>query len=223
MYSFAQRGDTTVYDEPLYAHYLTRTPARQYHPGAELVISEQENDGETVIRELVLGEQPTPVAFFKHMTHHLVDLDWAFMDQTVNVILTRDPVDMLPSFAENIDQPTLTDVGYAKHVDVLNYLKDRGQTPIVLDSRQVLLDPRKVLSELCERMGLIFDEAALDWPAGARPEDGCWAEYWYASVHKSTAFSPYKPKTAPFPDQLRPLLEQCEPLYKQLSELAIQA
>jgi len=58
MYSFAQRGDTTVYDEPLYAHYLTRTPARQYHPGAELVISEQENDGETVIRELVLGEQP---------------------------------------------------------------------------------------------------------------------------------------------------------------------
>ncbi|MFT5233332.1 MAG: hypothetical protein ACI9UK_001257 [Candidatus Krumholzibacteriia bacterium] len=223
MYSFAQRADTTVYDEPLYAHYLTRTPARDYHPGAEKVIAELENDGNTVIEKLILGKQPTPVAFFKHMTHHLVDLDWTFMDKTVNVILTRDPVDMLPSFAENIEQPTLTDVGYAKHVEVLEYLQERGQTPVVLDSRQVLLDPRQVLEKLCEQVGISFDEAVLSWPAGARPEDGCWAEHWYASVHKSTAFAPYKAKKSPFPDHLKPLLAQCKPLYAQLSELAIRA
>jgi len=223
MYSFAQRADTTVYDEPLYAHYLTRTPARRYHPGAEQVIAEMENDGEVVINELILGQQPTPVAFFKHMTHHLVDLDWAFMDQTVNVILTRDPHDMLPSFAENIEQPTLADVGYAKHVEVLEYLMRRGQTPVVLDSRQVLLDPRGVLTKLCEQIGIVFDDAVLNWPAGAREEDGCWAKYWYASVHKSTSFAPYKAKAAPFPEHLRALLGECEPLYARVSALAIQA
>ena len=29
MYSFAQRDDTAVYDEPLYAHYLSKTSARE--------------------------------------------------------------------------------------------------------------------------------------------------------------------------------------------------
>ena len=46
MYSFAQRGDTRVFDEPLYAHYLTHTDARTYHPGAEDVIAAQDDDGE---------------------------------------------------------------------------------------------------------------------------------------------------------------------------------
>ncbi|MDQ3005180.1 MAG: sulfotransferase family protein, partial [Chloroflexota bacterium] len=45
MYSFAQRDDTSVFDEPLYAHYLSKTPARAYHPGAEEVIATMENDG----------------------------------------------------------------------------------------------------------------------------------------------------------------------------------
>ena len=49
MYSFAQREDTTVFDEPLYAHYLCNTNADEYHPGAEDVISSQENDGQKVV------------------------------------------------------------------------------------------------------------------------------------------------------------------------------
>ena len=89
MYSFAQRDDTVVYDEPLYAHYLSKTPAREYHPGAEEVIATMENDGEKVVHELILGDQPKPVAFFKHMTHHLINLDLAFLSETVNVLLTR--------------------------------------------------------------------------------------------------------------------------------------
>ncbi len=35
MYSFAQRADTMVYDEPLYAHYLVNSSAKDYHPGAD--------------------------------------------------------------------------------------------------------------------------------------------------------------------------------------------
>jgi hypothetical protein len=223
MYSFAQRQDTMVFDEPLYAHYLSKTPAREYHPGADEVIATMENDGEKVVQDLILGRHPTPIVFFKHMTHHLIHLDWAFLDQTANVLLTRDPFDMLPSYAQVVKAPKLDDVGYAKHIELLDYLRGRGQEPVVLDSRQVLKDPKKVLSELCRRVGIDFDPAMLHWEPGARPEDGLWARFWYASVHRSSGFSPYRSKKEPFPAHLEPLLAECRPLYDQLSALAIQA
>ena len=223
MYSFAQRADTAVFDEPLYAHYLSKTPAQHYHPGADEVIATMENDGQKVVQNLILGSQAAPVLFFKHMTHHLNDLDWGFMHQTVNVILTRDPVEMLPSYAKQVEQPALHDVGYALHLELLDYLRSIGQTPPVLDSKQTLLNPRGVLTRLCEQIGIPFDEAMLSWQAGARPEDGTWAKFWYHAVHRSTGFQQYQPKTEPFPEQLRPLLAECQPYYEKLSALAIQA
>ncbi len=223
MYSFAQRSDTTVFDEPLYAHYLSHTSARQYHPGADEIIATMENDGQKVVDDLILGDHATSIVFFKHMTHHLLNLDLGFLDRTVNILLTRDPLEMLPSYGAVVESPTLKDVGYAQHLELLHYLQSRGQNPPVLDSKQILLNPRKVLTELCERIGIPFDEAMLSWPAGARPEDGVWAKYWYRSVHQSTGFGTYVQKSAPFPKQLEPLLAECLPYYKQLSALAIQA
>ena len=38
MYSFAQRSDTVVYDEPFYGYYLYKTKAKIYHPGADEII-----------------------------------------------------------------------------------------------------------------------------------------------------------------------------------------
>ena len=223
MYSFGQRGDTAVFDEPLYAHYLSKTPARDYHPGASQIIAEMENDGEKVVQNLILGSHDAPVLFFKHMTHHLNDLDWGFMRQTVNVILTRDPYDMLPSYAKQVAQPALHDVGYALHLELLDYLQSVGQTPPVLDSKQTLLNPRGVLTKLCDQIGIPFDEAMLSWQPGARPEDGSWAKYWYHAVHRSTGFQEYSRKEGEFPEQLRPLLTQCQPYYEKLSTLAIQS
>ena len=223
MYSFAQRPDTVVYDEPLYAHYLSKTPAREYHPGAERVIADMENDGEAVVRDLILGLQPAPVAFFKHMTHHLVGLDWGFLKHTTNVLLTRDPVEMLPSYGAVVEAPAMADVGYAAHVELLEYLQALGQDPPVLDAKQVLLDPRGVLEELCNRIRIEFKEGMLRWEAGPRLEDGSWAEFWYAGVHRSTGFAPYRPKTEPFPVHLEPLLAECRPYYERLKTRAIQA
>ena len=44
MYSFAQRSDTLVYDEPLYAYYLKNSNAKKYHPGAKDILSSMENN-----------------------------------------------------------------------------------------------------------------------------------------------------------------------------------
>lgn len=220
MYAFAQRQDTTVFDEPLYAHYLSKSPAYNYHPGAAEVLATQENDGEKVVK-MMMGEHATPVVFFKHMAHHLHQLDWAFMDDCLNVILTRNPVEMLPSYNEQVETPSLYDVGYESQLKVLNYLQEKGRDVVVLDAKQVLLNPRNVLQQLCERLDIPFDEVMLSWEAGAIPEDGCWAKYWYKNVHRSTGFAAYKPKTKPFPERLKPLLAECQPYYEQLEKLAL--
>jgi hypothetical protein len=221
MYSFAQRSDTRVVDEPLYAHYLRVSGAP--HPGREDVLASQEQDGGKVVREVILGPCDRPVVFFKQMAHHLVYLDRGFLAHTANVILTRDPVEMLPSLRENIARPKLADTGYAVQTQLFERLRALGQDPPVLDAGEVLLAPRKVLGELCRRLGLPFEESMLSWKPGARPEDGVWAKHWYASVHRSSGFEPYRPKTAPFPAELTELLAECRPHYDALARVAIRA
>ncbi|MDA1193232.1 MAG: sulfotransferase family protein [Candidatus Poribacteria bacterium] len=221
MYSFAQRADMRVLDEPLYAHYLRVSGAD--HPDRERVIESMESDGAKVIENVVFGECDRPVLFMKQMTHHLVEIDRRFLERTVNVLLTRDPVDMLPSLGNVLNLPTLRDTGYAAQHELLEQLRAYGQNPSVIDSRELLNDPRGVLSQLCARLGIPFDEAMLSWEAGARPEDGVWAPHWYASVHQTTGFQPYRPKTTPFPPELKPLLEECRPYYDALYEIALKA
>jgi hypothetical protein len=220
MYSFAQRTDTTVFDEPLYAHYLCNTNADEYHPGGEDVIASQENDGQKVV-EMMMGKHKSNVVFFKNMTHHLLDLDRSFMKDVVNVILTRDPREMIPSFAKVIDNPTIGDIGYELHTELIQYFEKEGIDYVVLDSKKILLNPKKVLSEFCSKIGIDFDSTMLKWEAGTRNEDGVWANYWYDNVHKSTGFIPYKPKTEPFPENLIPLLGECQPHYDKIVEKAI--
>ena len=187
MYSFAQREDTKVYDEPLYAFYLSNTDAKDYHPGTQEILDTLEHDGEKVIKQM-MSNQEKSVFFFKNMTHHLLNLNRDFMKGVYNVILTRDPLEMLPSFDKVITNPSIDDVGYAKHSELLDYFEANNIKPIVLDSKRVLLNPKKVLTQLCEFIDIPFNENMLHWEAGARPEDGSWSKYWYSNIHKSTGF-----------------------------------
>lgn len=221
MYSFAQRWDTAVVDEPFYAYYLANTDAHHYHPGAIDVLQEMSQDGDKVIRDVILADYDTPIIFFKMMIHHIKGLDWSFLTETQNVLLTRNPVDMLPSFAKVVPGLGLHDTGYDVHAQLYDHLKHVGQSPPVLDSKAVLMNPRYVLSQLCQQLDIPFDEGMLTWKAGPRPEDGSWAKYWYSQVHKSTGFQPYQPKQEPFPPQLNDLLAICQPYYNQVANMAI--
>ena len=219
MYGFAQRADTRVIDEPLYAHYLRASGAD--HPGRDEVLAKMDADGDRVVREVILGPCDRPVLFMKQMAHHLIDLDRAFLRETVNALLIRDPREMLPSLAANIAAPTLGDTGLKMQVDLLAELEGSRQDPPILDARRLLLDPPGVLEIFCRRLGIAFDERMLSWRAVPRPEDGIWARHWYENVHRSTGFAAYRPKTEPFPEPLRPLLDECRPYYEELEHRAI--
>ncbi len=220
MYSFAQRNDVRVIDEPLYGHYLRVTGAD--HPGRDEVIAAMDCDGDAVMRALVeAGDEPKRL-FIKHMAHHLVDVDLGFMQRTANVFLIRDPREMLPSLTIQLPHATLSDTGLHQQWQLYSDLRASGQVPAILDSRELLLDPAGVLAKLCEHLELEFDESMLHWDAGPIPEDGVWAPHWYHAVHKSTGFAPYRPKTG-FPTRLAGLLAECKPWYDKLFAHAIRS
>lgn len=219
MYSFRQRSDTTVVDEPLYAYSLERFDID--HPGREEVVAAQSTDGERVVREVILGSYPTEVVFFKNMARHLEGLDRAFLSEVHNVILTRSPGEMLPSLIEQVPRPDLDMTGLPMQMVLLDHMLRQGDDPLVLDARLLLTDPASVLGRLCEQLGIPFQEEMLSWPAGPVAEDGVWAEYWYDRVHRSTGFAPYRPKDQPLPERLEPLLAQAAPLYERLLAYAI--
>lgn len=222
MYSFAERDDIRVVDEPLYGHYLRVTGAD--HPGKDEILAAMNCDGDKVIHNL-LGEQDTAGArrlFLKNMAHHLVDLDLGFLSETSNVLLIRDPREMLPSLVNQVPNAQLVDTGLKRQWQLYSDLARSGVEPAVLDSRELLLDPAGVLKELCTFLGLKFHTQMLRWKSGPRPEDGIWARHWYHAVHQSTGFAPYNRKKA-FPQNLRSLLAECRPWYDKLFERAIRA
>jgi len=220
MYSFAQRSDIDVVDEPLYGHYLRTTGAR--HPANDEVMAAMNCNGELVMRALIERQsaKPLPRLFLKHMAHHLVDLNLGFLHQTTNVFLIRDPRDMLPSLTVQLPHAALEDTGLRRQWELFEELRNSGQAPAVLDSRLLLSDPAAILQQLCNHLGLDFDTCMLHWEAGARPEDGVWAPHWYHAVHRSTGFAPYRPKKD-FPDALLGLLQECQPWYDRLFEHAL--
>ena len=217
MYSFRSRSDMTVVDEPLSGHYLRVTGVT--HPADQEVMDAMECDATRVIASVLIGnEYATDHVFFKHMAHHLVDVDRSFMADATNVILTRDPTDMLPSLAVQLPEPTLWATSLPAQVEILDML---GPDPLVLDAALLLKDPASVLGQLCARLGLAWDPAMLEWKPGPKPEDGVWAPHWYHRVHESTGFAAYRQWSGPFPDRLRPLLEEARPLYERLRAVAI--
>jgi hypothetical protein len=222
MYSFAQRDDIRVIDEPLYGHYLRVSGAD--HPGGQAVMDAMNCDGAAVMRELIdqQAHNSTKRQFIKHMAHHLVGLDLGFLRQTCNLFLIRDPKEMLPSLTVQVPHAQLADTGMKRQWELYSELLSEGQRPAILDSRELLLDPEGVLRQLCDHLGHVFTADMLQWPAGPRAEDGVWAPHWYHAVHQSTGFAAYKPKTD-FPAHLEPLLMECQPWYDLLFEQALHA
>ena len=220
MYSFAQRHDTQVVDEPLYGYYLRETKVN--HPGHKEIMSSLNCDGESVISDLFnlkLEDQKT-ILFMKQMTKHLVDIDLSFLKKTDNILLIRNPIDMLPSLAEQLPQPALSDTGFDKQWELYQYLEKIGNRPIIVDATELLNNPKNILSTLCEHLNIEFLPTMLSWKPEPRQEDGIWAQYWYKSLHKTSGFNAYIAKSN-FPVELNPLLIECKPYYEQLYKQSI--
>jgi hypothetical protein len=215
MYSFAQRSDCRVVDEPLYGHYLKRSPAKDRHPSADAIMAQMECGGKRAVQNM-LQLSDRKVIFFKNMTHHLYGLDLNFLRSGKNILLTRAPREMLPSFHKVIPCPTMKDVGYEDQIQLAEHLKNEGIPFRVIEGKSILNAPEEQLKILCTFLEIPFEHAMLQWKAGGMPEDGPWARHWYHSVHASTGFKPYKAAKEPLPVELESLYQRCASLYERL-------
>jgi hypothetical protein len=219
MRSWGNRPDTTVIDEPFYAYYLKATG--NPHPDADEIIAQFETDWRKIVAQCGRGlgaPTDTRIVYQKQMTHHLlpeVSRDW--LGQMTNCFLIRDPAEVIISYIKKNDNPSLEDLGFVQQVEIFDWVRHHvGSIPPVIDAKDVLQNPKRVLQLLCESIGVTFDSAMLSWPPGLRETDGIWAKHWYGEVATSTSFQPYQPKNEKVPGRLGEIGDRCRECYEQL-------
>ena len=218
MRAWENRSDAVVRDEPLYAHYLAETG--KPHPGAAEIVRRGECDAGRVAASLTAPLAPgIRIEYQKQMAHHLlptVPLDW--MDSVRHAFLIRDPREMVPSLLAVTPDADLDDTGLPQQVALRRARRAVGEPAPVLDARDLLCNPRALLTALCENLKVPFDPAMLTWPPGPRDSDGPWAPHWYANVERSTGFRAPPPPPVEPPAIGRDLIERCRPLYEELHD-----
>ena len=219
MRSWESRSDTFVIDEPFYAHYLSVTNVD--HPGRDEIVQNGETDQSVVSKGLISDiNDSCSIYFQKHMTHHMIpSVGREWMKDVVNCFLIRDPKDMILSYTKVNSNLSMHLLGLEEQYELFEYVtKMNGRAPPVVDSKDILLDPRETLSLLCEKIGVVFSEEMLSWSKGVRDTDGIWAKYWYENVINSTGFNTYTEKNEVIRDEYLQLYEDCLKIYEKLSK-----
>ena len=210
MRSWENRPDCRVVDEPLYAYYLAETGLD--HPVRDEVIAAGSTSWRVVVAELTAPVDG--VYYQKHMTHHLVrqlPRDW--IPLLTNVLLIRDPAEVVASYVRSRANVVAEDIGLVQQGELYDQLGDA--TPVI-DAADFLRDPEGYLRWLCAYVGIDFTPAMLHWPPGARASDGVWAPHWYAAVRASTGFEPYRPRDITLDGVAREAAERSRPDYERL-------
>lgn len=220
MYSFGNRADMSIVDEPFYGQYLTTHPEIE-HPGKAETLASMSSDFQQVLDTVIRADYPTESVFFKNMAHHMDGHDWSYIKELKNIFLIRDPAQLIASFAQVIPEPTMLDIGLQLEWEIYEYAQSIAAPAVVVDSNNILSDPKAMLEKLCETIGIPFSEEMLHWEAGPRAEDGSWAKYWYENVHKSTGFARQETSDRTFPERLRQLLDEAQGYYNKLAEHSI--
>merc|ERR1719233_1572645 len=232
MYSFAQRSDTLVVDGPFHATRFVKSG--ETRPYLEQMLKDQSSDGNEVVETVIMGtETDKRVIYFKHMAKDigLVSMDFAEQSECENILLLRHPRDVVASYVESIDQDTrirevsVDDTGFVELKMLYEKLVAAGKRPIVIDNRKLLERPEGTLRALCKELGLHFEKEMLRWKKGGRPEDGCWAYFWYHHTHASTGFESrrglYPKASKPLRPEQMQVVKDCMAAYESLRKATL--
>ena len=217
MRAWGNRADTVVIDEPFYAYYLRATG--KGHPGADEVMASGETDRRKVIAQLT-GPIPNAkrIFFQKQMAHHLLpEVDREWLGAVTNCFLIREPREVIASYVKKREDPAMQDLGFVQQAEIFDFVRVRTSSiPPIVDAKDVLENPERMLRLLCEAVDVDFSQSMLSWPPGMRETDGVWAKHWYGEVAKTTSFQPYRSRHAKVPAHLHEIHERCRECYEHL-------
>jgi len=222
MRSFENRPDTYVSDAPFYAHYLYIT--KKKHPMYKEIIHYGDTNWNSVVKNIT-GNIPynKKVWYQKHMAQHNLqnkNLNW--IRKMKNILLIRNPKEVILSYIKKNSLINILELGYIQQVELVKKIEeDFGIIPIIIDSQDLLKNPKYILTKLCKKCNISFYDKMLLWPKGPRKTDGIWSEYWYTNVENSTRFSPYIKNNSTLPMQYKNIFLECMNYYTELYEKRI--
>ncbi len=220
MYSFANRADCEAWDEPFYGFSLQHKG--NDHPMRDEIIASMETDWDKLVKNCTTPSKK-PLLYQKHMTHHMLDgYDRSFILTLTNAFLIRSPARVLASYTQKWADVDLRAIGFVEQAEIFDLAAQKlGHAPPVVDSDDILANPKTVLSKLCAACGIAFDDAMLKWPKGPKACDGVWASHWYNAAWDSAGFSAPPAKTITLPPELQRIADAAQPYYDQLKAHSI--
>jgi hypothetical protein len=219
MRSFGNRQDVSnVLDEPFYGSYLLST--NKEHPMKDEVINSQFTDIIDV-KNLCIKNN-SGITYQKHMTHHILDKDFSWLDTLTNCFLIRNPEMVVKSFMKSWKDGDFEDIGFKQQYDIFNYVRNYlNEKPLIIDASKLRSDPERVLTKFCLLADIQWDKDMLQWSSGIKDYDGIWASHWYPSVVNSTSFKPEEPRELILSDNEKRIVEKAMPIYEDLYKHSI--
>ncbi|MGB3513335.1 MAG: hypothetical protein WBA93_29790 [Microcoleaceae cyanobacterium] len=223
--AFEQLDECLVFDEPFAGVFLTEKGFPQPLPAKE-VQEYAETDHKKVIAQIT-GDLPAgkSFSFQKHMCKHLVSkVEKNFLSCLTNFFLIRNPEEAIASFSKSCELDiTMELIGIEAHYRFFKQIKElTGETPLVINSGDIVKEPDKYLAYLCRQLGIDYSDKMLQWKTNPKVNDsklrfidGRPYDQWYESVSHSTGFCNQK-KSINLPNRLLPLVKKCMPFYEEL-------
>ena len=215
MYSFSQRENCAVFDEPFYGKYLFDNP-RLGHPGLEETLERWPTSAGAILARIETLASLSSEVYLKNMAHHMVNEDWKWAANAVHVFWIRHPRKVIASFSKVIPDLKATDIGLTQELEQWSIVQQFDGPSIIVDTDEMLKNPKRTMPLICSALGISWQECMLQWPSGEKEYDGPWWPHWYNNAHKSTGFGPPKDMPASLDLKYEKIVEECLPAYRSL-------
>ncbi|NER32667.1 MAG: sulfotransferase domain-containing protein [Oscillatoria sp. SIO1A7] len=231
--AFEQIDDCMVYDEPFI--HLSFIDKINYHNIIKMSkhLPNADKSYANIVKKLI-GDLPAgkSFSFQKHMSFHLLPgFDKSWLSKVKNCFLIRNPRETVVSYWkarkyagfswENSEHF----VGWEEHYRLFKEIEDlTAEKPIVIDSEELVKDPRGYFKKICCQLGIDFSEKMLSWT----PEETnvlSWKNSIFEAFRKDVINSSgffHESKKIHIPDILVPCINKCMPLYEEMYKHRLQ-
>lgn len=224
MYSFENRGDIKIADEPFYGYFLYNN--KIMHPKRNLIIKTMECDKNKLIDYLSdtqnLGTKK--IWYQKQMTHHInIKDDISWVNKVTNCFLIRDPLDVIISYQKIYKNISMNLIGLEQQNKIFDYvINNIDNKPLVIDANDLRNNPETTLKIACKKLNIEFTEKMLQWPKGPKKNEGLWGECWYKNAWETTSFiSKKNNKKIKINKSIKDLYAQAKIFYNKLYDYKI--
>ncbi|XP_077869271.1 uncharacterized protein LOC144360347 [Saccoglossus kowalevskii] len=175
--------------------------------------------------------------FFKDHAHHIIPRMECLPNTYKHSFLIRQPAKALRSqfiATTTCAQESLNEwsqfrpeeSGFRELWQLYNYVKDiLGQDPVVVDADDLLNNPKEIMNEYCNKVGLEYKETMVHWDTCTFQDSFFGAHVWFKTLNGSHGF--LHPTNDPpgdnvsLPEVVLQSIRDSEPYYQQLYQFRI--